>query len=118
MVPEFLACVNVADVDFDHRGADARHCVTNGDAVMTQGAGDDDDRLRTGPMHLNRVDELAFMIRLQSDDLGRRIRSGSLRFQPGDNVGQGRAAVDSRFAGSEQIQIWTVEHQKSACTHL
>ncbi len=90
----------------------------NRDAVVTEGARIDDDRVGSRTVQLDRVDQFTFVVRLNGDDLSRTgSAAAACASRPPTMSVPMWCAIDSRFARPEQIQIRTIEHQKPAIGH-
>lgn len=105
-----FAGVDVGQMDFDEGNRDGSQSITQGHAGMGITAGIEDDEadvLRAGRLHA--IDQLTLVIALeafQPDTAG----TGTA-FHGGMNVGQRGAAVNFRLAGTEKIQVRTVQDE-------
>ena len=106
---EFLAGVDVAEVDFDDGQPDAGDRVAEGDGVVGESARVDDDRVGPLSVFLDRVDEDAFVIGLEDADFD--VEFGRLGFDFDIDVGEGLFAVEFRFAEPGHVQVWSVEDE-------
>ena len=68
-VPPRLARVRVGDVDLDDRSVERGERVVDAPRVVGERAGVDDDRVGLGPRPVDRVDELALVVRLERPQL-------------------------------------------------
>lgn len=115
MVPEGLALEDVGKVDLDHRQVGAAQRVVDRDRGMGIGAGIDDDAGRAAARLLDPVDELALVIRLAEVD-GEAQQSGPLVAGFLD-IAQGFAAIESRLAHAEQVEVGAVEDKDRRLGH-
>lgn len=109
MVAERLAGEHVGQMHLDERNADAEQGVAQRHAGVGEGGGIDDDEgdaFQTGGM--DAIDQGVFGVALKAGQVVRPQFHGQRRAAPFDG-GQGVGAVDSRFAGTEQVQIRSVE---------
>lgn len=106
--------MNIGQVYFNKRDIHSRKRVANGDAGMGE----------SGWVDQNEVDAFAFGIVYAIDELILGIALQGLQVMPlvhtalGErliDVGQSSGAIDFRFAGAEQVQVWSVEYQD--CCH-
>src|SRR5215203_1093950 len=115
---KLLACMDVTDVDFDRRGANAGYRVPDCDAVMAQGSWIDDDSVHLWTVHLDRVDKLTFVVRLKCNDRSRWIGRCRLEFQTSDDILERRRSINPGFARAQQVQVRPVEYQIATFSHL
>ena len=110
MPAEFLATVDIREMDLDDGDGHGGHGVPQCERVVRQGAGIDDDSVKALARGLlDPVDELAFMIRLSA------LRHGAAAVGVAAYLAvelrERRASVDGRFPSSQKVQIGTVEHE-------
>src|SRR5262245_64737814 len=108
MVAKPLAREEVADVDLDHRYVDRGDGVANGDRGVGIGAGVDNDPgglLSAGGV--DRIDDLAFVVRLQKFDL-EGMAAGGLAAKLLHVLERG-TAIGVGLARAEEVEIGAVE---------
>jgi hypothetical protein len=112
MVPEFFALVHVGDVDLDGGKLHGGKGVPEGHRGVGEGARIDDDTRGVVPGGVDDVEQDAFVVGLDAFDreaVGLSCGRGQLL-----HVGQRRGAVFFRLAGSQQVQVWPIDHQDGA----
>lgn len=111
LVPKILPGKRIAQVNFDERDLNGQQGIPQGHACMREGARVQDNEfdLIVGGL-LDTVNEFVFGIALKAVELASKL--------PGKinaallNVGKGGYTVDIGFAGSEQIQVRTIDEQQ------
>src|ERR1043166_6143818 len=106
--PLRLTRKNVRQMHFDERDTDGEERVPHRQTRMRERGRVDHGPVGPTLQSLNRLDELAFMIRLDPAAFHAE-RARPLARQPLD-LGETRAPVDLRFALSQQIQVGAVQH--------
>src|SRR3990170_5087826 len=97
-------------MDFDERDRHSRQGIAQGDAGMGESRGIDDypsDLLLLG--QLRPVDERSLVVALEADH--RRTRKLRLSDQAAVDIRQGFATIDLRLAGTQQVQIGSMQDQ-------
>ena len=107
MVPEFLARMHVGDMDLDRQRIDALDRVAQGYRGMGIGARIDDDAGTGQARLLDEGDELTLEIGLAEGEVD--ARGLSLAAQAFLDAGQGDRTIGSGLAGSEQVEIGSVQ---------
>ena len=109
---EFLACESIAQVQFDERNADRQHRIAQGNARMRERTRIENDEIDPiGGGLVDTLDQLVFGVALKTAQgmavfLGNRNRAGL------DGI-QRRRAVNLRFTRAQQVQIRSIEQEKS-----
>src|SRR5690606_31928006 len=107
--PERLARVDVGQVHLDGGQPDGRNGVAQRVAVVGERAGINDDGVKSPAGAVKRVDELAFVVRLEKLHFGAQL--GGRCGQHALDVRERRVPVYVRLARAEQVQVRTVQHQ-------
>jgi hypothetical protein len=113
VMTEFFPRKYVADMNLDEWDAYRRQRISQGDAGMGIGRRiDHNEGNPGGTRSLHLVDQLTFVIALKA------FQGCAGAFchldQPGIDFGQGRVAIDPRFAAAQQIQVGAVQNQDLA----
>src|SRR5262245_49241254 len=108
MVAKPLAREDIADVDLDHWHIDRGDGVADGDRGVGIGAGvDDDPGGLLGAGGVDRIDDLALVVRLQEFDL-EGVAAGGLAAKLLHVLERG-AAIGVRLARAEEVEVGAVE---------
>src|SRR4029079_7323596 len=108
VMPEFLACERVRQVELDEGQLHAQQCVPKRHAGVVEPAGiEDRETDAIGLRGLYAVDELVFGVALEGDQLVSKPGRGIPR--PLFYTGGGVRAVNLRFALSQEIQVRAVK---------
>ena len=108
LVPELLALADVSDVDLDHRERAAGDRITKDDRRVGQAPGIHDGT-RGACLLLQEIDERAFVVRLERQELHARL-ARDIRAAPLDLL-QRRRPVELRLALAQRVQVRAV-HEK------
>src|SRR5690606_13703620 len=107
-LPEALARVHVREMHFDHRHADGRDGVAQGEGRVAVGRRVEHDARRPVRARLvERVDQVALVVVLAEGEGHLRER----RAQPALQVAEANEAVDVRLARAEQVEVGAVEDE-------
>src|SRR4051794_3815980 len=112
VVPEFLALVDVRNMDFDNRAFERVERVENGDRRMSECGRIDHDTGRVFPRLVDPVDDLILAVRLMKSDLKPEF-SGNLA-AIGLDIGKRFMTVDVGLALAKQIEIGAVQYVNDA----
>lgn len=106
MVPEILPCEHIRNMYLDNRGADRYDGITKGYRGMRIGAGVKYDPIGREADFMQAVDKFTFHVALivVKADIW---KQGCKGFQIGIEI---RVAIHRCFAGTQQIQVWTVNN--------
>jgi len=108
MVAEFLALVDVRDVDFDNRRFEGIQRVEDRNRRMCERGRIDYDATRNVSCFMNPVDDLVFTVRLVEAKF-KSVLFGNLA-AIGLDIGKSLVTVDVRLAFAEEIEIGTIQY--------
>ena len=109
MAAPVLPCVAVADMHFDHRERHGLDGIVQRHAVLREAGWIQQCAVRRIDVLVEKVNELAFVIRLEGDDLGAEFLAQLLELL--QYLGERGGAVDMRLAPAEQVQIRAVQDE-------
>src|SRR5579859_2349786 len=104
---ELFAGVNVGDMHLHHRHRERLETIVEGERVVRQRPGVDDDPSRARGLLLQEVDDLALVVALEQRNLAMTLACGFANQLV--QVGQGAGAVDLRLALAQQVQVGPVD---------
>ncbi len=110
---EGFAPVDVGQVNFDEAQRDSSQCVAQSNTCMRKSAGVDDDEVRSiGARQMNTIDQSTFVVGLEKS----KLRAFALGYwsQLSFDIRQRAAAIDSRLARAQQVQIGSVQNENTA----
>src|SRR6185295_1555693 len=108
VVAEFLALVDVRDVDFDNRRFEGIQRVEDRNRRMCERGRIDYDATRNVSCFMNPVDDLVFTVRLVEAKF-KSVLFGNLA-AIGLDIGKSLVTVDVRLAFAEEIEIGTIQY--------
>ena len=110
-MPEFLPRVDVRQMHLHRRDVHRLQRVQDSDARVRIGRRVNDDPVYVVEIGLlNRIDNSAFVIRLEAFDLhALRLRR---RFDKAQQLHKGLRAIDVRFPDPQKVEVWPVDDQK------
>jgi hypothetical protein len=107
-VAEFLAAVDVTQVDFDRRKGYSGYRVTDGVGIVCERAGIHQQAVGPQSRVVNLIDQHTFVITLNRPNL---IVGAGRGNQFLVDSFQSYVPVNRPFARPQQIQVWAVKHQ-------
>src|SRR6266702_5834628 len=107
---KWFACVNIAQMDLDHRRLDGCKSIPQCNRIMRKCSRIDNNAICIISMGLKVIDQGPFVVRLEIL-YAYSSQIFSTLLQHFINLGQGCCTINSGFASAQCIEIWSMHHQ-------